>query len=404
MNFLHYLSYGSTDQLTARELTGLYDGLLIPGTVAAFQADGTRGFVLTLSAAKEKPYLIDSRFPLFQNLLPSVPKKSHASLARVFDDPGLISSSKVPEATDFSDARCRNLAQKWVDFNVGYTTVNVKHFSKYAKRLGEELEPKDSKLPKSILAPYFMCDGIDDPWWAVSKKLFEYSVESTKTTGHSLEAVRVIASKDVQHLDRLLNEVPESHVAVWVNNLNELDATIDDLATYGIALRRAADRKTATFALYGGYFSATLSKFGLVGGSHGIGYGEHRRWEELPNSGPPPARYYLPKVHRYVAVELAEYLWNHAPSLIGGSPLHSSSPIALEYHDLMKHSVSCRHDEIEFLSSVSHSQIVSSLRDDYLEFTSGLAAIGVPAALGSKFANVASHLTRWADALEMVGR
>jgi hypothetical protein len=70
MPFEHYLSYGSTDQLTARNLTDIYDGLLIPGTVAAFQAEGTRGFVLTLSAAKSKDYIIDPRFPLFQNRLP----------------------------------------------------------------------------------------------------------------------------------------------------------------------------------------------------------------------------------------------------------------------------------------------------------------------------------------------
>ena len=39
--FSHYLSYGAADQHTVRELRGFYDGLLVPGTVAAFQREGT---------------------------------------------------------------------------------------------------------------------------------------------------------------------------------------------------------------------------------------------------------------------------------------------------------------------------------------------------------------------------
>jgi hypothetical protein len=69
--FSHYVSYGATDQETIRELTGAIDGrwcVLVPATVAAFQQQGTGGFILTLSATAEAPnYVIDPRFPLFQH-------------------------------------------------------------------------------------------------------------------------------------------------------------------------------------------------------------------------------------------------------------------------------------------------------------------------------------------------
>ena len=65
--FSHLLSYGATDQKTVLELLGKYQGLIVPGTVAAFQRQGTGGFVLSLSAtADAPPYRIDPRFPLFQ--------------------------------------------------------------------------------------------------------------------------------------------------------------------------------------------------------------------------------------------------------------------------------------------------------------------------------------------------
>ncbi len=58
--FAHYLSYGATDQQTVRALTGSYSGLLVPGTVAAFQRDGTGKFVFALSATPDSPdYAID---------------------------------------------------------------------------------------------------------------------------------------------------------------------------------------------------------------------------------------------------------------------------------------------------------------------------------------------------------
>ena len=63
--FSHYLSYGASDQKTVVDLRDVYNGILVPGTVAAFQREGTGGFVLSLSAADSIPYVIDPRSPLF---------------------------------------------------------------------------------------------------------------------------------------------------------------------------------------------------------------------------------------------------------------------------------------------------------------------------------------------------
>ena len=133
--FAHYLAYGATDQQTFIELRESYDGVLVPGTIAAFQRQGTGGFVLSLSATPESPpYMIDPRFPLFQQGL-SKPKQSHVALAKLLGDPDLI-QRRDPSPDLFPDARLEELAKRWARFNTEYGLTSNEKFDKYAKRLG----------------------------------------------------------------------------------------------------------------------------------------------------------------------------------------------------------------------------------------------------------------------------
>ena len=313
--FAHYLSYGASDQQTARALTDQYDGLLVPGTVAAFQTAGTKGFVLTLSARQEGPstrYVIDPRFPLFQQGL-SKPKKSHQSLAELLGDPSLVDSSN-PSAEDFDDDRVEAIAESWVQFNTGYTELTAKQFDKYAQRLDEVVVPIDATLPEAILAPYFMADGTSDEFWDVSSRLWQATQSAAVGTG--LPVYRVIAAKEPHVLVDLLDAEPSGRVALWVDAIDEFQVDgvgMQRLTAYARAVRHGSAAGKQMFALYGGYFAVMLGSLGLSGASHGIGYGEQRAYIELPNSGPPPARYYLPIAHKYVSQDLAEYFESACP-------------------------------------------------------------------------------------------
>src|SRR5438876_8615571 len=76
----HFLAYGHADQDFFRGQTDLYDGLTIPGTVAAFYQQGAGGFVL----AQRKPYFIDPRTPVFQaKFSPGKLRSSHWALAEI---------------------------------------------------------------------------------------------------------------------------------------------------------------------------------------------------------------------------------------------------------------------------------------------------------------------------------
>lgn len=397
-SFSHYLAYGATDQQTLRELRQSYTGLLVPATIAAFQRQGTGGFVLTLSATAEAPpYVIDPRFPLFQQALVA-PKKSHAALAELLGDPGLIVTTGEPRAEAFSEDRIAAIARHWVAFNSGYGSKENAAFDKYAKRLGEDVRPEQAQSPEAILAPYFACDGPHDPWWGRSALFFERTCAVTEGT----LCLRVVCARHAEALEALLEDVdPPEQMIVWVSGLDEHNTTAHELITYRRAITRAAELGHEPFALYGGFFSVLLGSDGLRGAAHGVGFSEHRNWRELPQSGAPPARYYLRRAHRYVPQDLAQALYNVSADLTACPCPHCDGrpPVALNYHELIKHSVYCRAEEIDEWHGIEADTAADVLSDEYDAQTSQIRGAALPPRIRTRANGSIAHLPVWVEAL-----
>jgi hypothetical protein len=399
-SFDHYISFGATDQQTLRNLATSYDGITVPGTVAAFQKQGAGGFVLTLSASElSKPYFIDPRFPLFQQAL-LAPKKSHLALADAMGDPGLV-AQVPPQPSDFPRSRLEQIASAWASFNATFATTAISKFEKYAARLGEELDPVGAQAPTFVVAPYFVSDRVHDGWWRLTEQLWQLTRDAS-----DLDVVRVIAVKSTAALAEALETVPPGRYIVWVSGLNELDASISELRDYCLAISAASESTKEIAALYGGFFSILLGTVGLKGSSHGIGFGEFREWIELPQTGPPPARFYLPLVHRYISQESAERLRTVDPDVWGCAcqVCAGRTPLALEYHDLMQHSVMCRHLEAEIWPQRSLGNASQTLGEEVERARGSLTrANGRQLQTGIRLTNselaVSDHLSTWLQAL-----
>lgn len=395
--FSHWLSYGATDQQTITEMQGLYDGLLVPGTVAAFQHQGTGGFVLALSATVEgSPYVIDPRFPLFQQALPE-PKRSHSALADILGVPGLIRDDD-PRAEDFTGDIVKVVAERWLAFNETYQGSAGQKFDKYAQRLGQPLDIGDAHGPTHVLAPYLVASGVADPWWEVSKALFEATTEAS----NEVSVIRVVAATEANALGELLLDCPAEPLVIWVSGLNAIDSDASDLSAYLEAVKNSTAAGQTPFALYGGFFSVIAASVGLVGSAHGIGYGEYRAWPELPRSGPPPARYYLRQIHRYVSQEDAQRLWMADRELAACdcSQCSGRSPIELEYHDLMKHSVESRAAEIAEFNPLPLDQILVRLEAELEDFLDRLTGDNVGQLLWSRMGRGSRHMSQWILAIK----
>jgi hypothetical protein len=402
--FRHFISYGSTDQESLRDLVSSYDALIVPGTIAAFQSEGTKGFVLSLSARHGKPYAIDSRFPLFQNAL-ATPKKSHGMLADVFGDPGLIRGDRRPSSLDFPDARNRALAENWGRFNSLYDEVTTKAFDKYAARLGEDILPDKRELPDFVLPPYAMVEDSADGWAQVSRQMFEHSVDYLSAQSWPGGIRRVLAATSPELVSGLLDEIRDEDLFLWVSGLDEYRSTMSDLVAYGQVVMKATRQGNRPTALYGGFFSVLLSRYGLTGASHGVGFGDHRSWLELPSSGAPPARYYVARLHKYVPVDLAVLLWRQFPTLIVDSRLGdpSVSPGALTYHDLMKHSLRARALEIDDWSTRSAEAACRELDSALDAFRAAVDLFDGPQPFRKRAAELYQHLGLWSQAIRTLG-
>jgi hypothetical protein len=403
--FEHYLSYGSTDQQTVRDLAADFDGLVVPGTIAAFQAEGTKGFVLSLSARSSDPYMIDSRFPLFQNQLRS-PKKSHLMLADVLGAPELVHSNQLPTPSDFTDSLVETIAQRWIEFNVGFDDVKSKTFDKYAARLNEPVLPENRLGPSAILPPYTMVGDRNDGWAGVSHRLWEASVAHATSKGVSVPLRRVIAATSAAMWDEIAATVEHRDVIAWISDLEEFrPESVAELHAYGQAIQRASQRGQHVFALYGGFFSVLLARYGLIGSSHGIGFGEHRDYIELPTSGAPPARYYVPRLHKYVPVDIAQVLWLQFPQLVACEceECHESAPASLDYHALMRHSVRARSREIAEWAALPTVNAVGRLRRDFGDFQEAVSRLVAPSNVTKRADDMYRHLQMWAGILQDLG-
>lgn len=403
--FQHYLSYGSTDQQTVRELSDYFDGLIVPGTIAAFQAEGTKGFVLSLSARSNDPYVIDSRFPLFQNKL-IAPKKSHLMLADVMGAPELINRYAPPKPRDFDDRMIRTIAKSWIDFNVGFEDVQMKTFDKYAARLKEAVLPQNRQDPAYVLPPYTMVEEATDGWSEVSGRLWEASYEYAQSKGIVSKLRRVIAASSAAVWNDLASAVNDEAIVAWVSGLDEFKLNGEsELITYGHALQRCQSRGQKVFALYGGFLSVLMSRHGLSGSSHGIGFGEHRDWVELPTSGAPPARYYVPKLHRYIGVDVAETIWRQSPELIecDCEECGGRSPSALDYHGLMQHSVRARSAEIGKWLDMPTPMVIEELSKDAHHFRTAVSELSAPTRVIKRAEESFAHLYMWTRVMSALG-
>lgn len=403
--FEHYLSYGSTDQQTVRDLAADFDGLVVPGTIAAFQAEGTKGFVLSLSARSSDPYMIDSRFPLFQNQLRS-PKKSHLMLADVLGAPELVHSNRLPTPNDFTETLVDTIAQRWIEFNVGFDDVKSKTFDKYAARLNEPVLPENRQGPSAILPPYTMIGDLKDGWGGVSDRLWEASVAHATSRGISVPLRRVVAATSAAVWDQCAAAVMHRDVIAWISDLEEFrPESAAELRAYGQAIQNASQRGQRVFALYGGFFSVLLARYGLIGSSHGIGFGEHRDYIELPSSGAPLARYYVPRLHKYIPVDIAQILWLQFPTLVSCEcqECRDSAPASLDYHALMRHSVRARSREIAEWTNLPTAEAVDRLGRDFAEFQEAVSDLVAPQNVTKRAEDMYRHLKMWAAILRDLG-
>lgn len=356
----HSLSYSHSDQALLRDpdLDQCWDGLVVPGTLAAYYFDGTGGFVLTRGV----PYLLDPRTPLLQTIEVSrpEPKASHLKLAAIHD-PAVVETwpdDEIPLA-HWQDGRWPDVVARVLDFQETYSGAATAKLDKYAELLrlaGRAVDDSPPDDPLRLVPPYWAVEGTDDPWWILSRQAIELGLETRDRP--LLPILTVRQHVDVSAFADLIADLPDGcdDVFCWASNWNESEASGSDVDGWLAAVEAGAERGIEVRNLYGGALSVLLTARGLAGVNHGIGYSESRDSRRLGATGAPPTRYYMPALRQFFTVPNAQPAIDHMPAE-WSCPCTVCSVVRAEdgrpevgrlnTEALKRHFLLCRHAEFE---------------------------------------------------------
>jgi hypothetical protein len=161
--------------------------------------------------------------------------------------------------------------------------------------------------PAAVFAPYFYIEPADaDTWLTLNLRLAQETAERFGDTipVHAVLCVDAPFLNENAFLERLAAEVPATGVRgiwLWFSRLAEDDAPLSQLTAYR-GLIESLGSALEVFTLHGGFFSLALSRVGLRGISHGVGYGEQKDVMPVIGQSTPTVRYYAPPLRRKLGV------------------------------------------------------------------------------------------------------
>ena len=231
-------------------------------------------------------------------------KRSYRLLAQAFGDPfnSAVANSKALSVAELMDP---TIAQAMAAAVVSYQLTRV--------RLEFEQDPdfKDYAasipIPAAVFAPYFYCEpSAWDPWLTANLRLAEEAARiETPAPVHAVVSADAAALLDGAFVGRLTKELPKTGIKgvwLWFSRFFEEDAELPTLQAIKRLTQDLSEANIAVFNMHGGYFSLALSKHGMTGISHGVGYGEQKDVVPVLGQSVPTVRYYLPALHRRLGV------------------------------------------------------------------------------------------------------
>ncbi len=230
-------------------------------------------------------------------------KRSYRGLADTIGEPlkSAVANGKAIPPETFND---KALTKQFCKAVVDYQLARIQEI------LGEDSEFKEyaaeAPRPAIVFAPYFYVDPTAQEAWITTA----LTLATAATALAPERPVHAVLCADVDLLtnqpliDRLVKELPKTQVSgVWLWFSGFLEEQADGPCLN--ALKSLVERLSTSLEVYnmhGGYLSLALSKYGMRGISHGVGYGEQKGVLPVIGQATPTVRYYLPSVYKRFSV------------------------------------------------------------------------------------------------------
>jgi hypothetical protein len=230
-------------------------------------------------------------------------KRSFAALAQRFGQPlsdVVLRENRPVKPSDFTSPLIDALSRSVLD----YQATRMRSYGEsdpQLKELADHLIP-----PSFLFAPYFYVrfEGNRTGWRAwhdLNLALAEsFAGIESDMPRHSVLCIDAsILSARAELLEIANGYIGTGCQAcwLWISNFVEQFAGVDEIRNLVELCHRFRDAGIELYNLHGGFLSVLLSKHGMTGLSHGVGYGESK--DVIPVIGVivPTVNYHLPPVH-----------------------------------------------------------------------------------------------------------
>jgi len=306
----NFYRFGVPEKSAFKEETDTYYGVTVSAHMAVYYSTSMKEFLRTL----KKPFFVDPMTYVFARDPENIKiegrlRKSYRKLSECYGKTIEASAGRKPldpQSFTRNNAWNTEVIDEIVNAVLSCQKELLKpsHVSilKYAKILGEEVA-EEIEAPEFLVAPYFYAATCDDAWYAISLECARRAkILKGKFDLYPVICISKEILLDLKAIQKIKDDYKEfDGLVFWVssttNEENNDPRYLEGLKNF---VKVLAQLKKPLYSLYGGYFTALLSKYGLTGYSAGICYGENRQVDARTTGGGQPRRYYIPFSHTKV--------------------------------------------------------------------------------------------------------
>lgn len=307
-----------------------FDGMMVGANLLQISPGATASLLFKLNKSCKRPYYVDPMTYAFGQYFDQ-------ETGRVRDDLDWIKSdqkvagrkggterrfkSSYRKLADyfgepFSTALDRGRALTQADFSsdevVDAACQAVSRFQ--AERLREVFKEdpqtaayaNDFPSPVALFAPYFYVEPHRAKHWLdLNHRLALSATRQTREIPvHVVLCTHLNLLTDAGLSALVINNLLACRPAgvwLWFSRLDERNASQEQLTALRSWVEKLAN-DMPVFNMHGGYFSLALSKFGMAGTMHGVGYGEQKDVVPVIGQSTPTVQYYLRALHSKYSV------------------------------------------------------------------------------------------------------
>lgn len=376
------------DREVLKQLRDNFAGMVIPAHILAHSSDATRVAVDYI----ERSYFIDPMTYILTSdniecyITNNKEKdgiKFKMSIEKLTSDYGLLEfftnrDYKALQPDDFTPDFINSFCKKNYEFQTNKLNSQAESaYKKYSDILAE-VDPDDFKLvnhqPRFIIPPYFFSNKVDDQWHTINIQLAKKTLELCTKSQLVAPIILTTASNLTSGLIDAYDDFSE--IILWITDLDEAKSSTDaaqikKLTNLRKFIESASTRNKNVTNLYGSYYSAMLTKYGLTSFSNGIFYGEFKDYRKKVGGGAPPVRFYISALHSFYLIPVALAIFQNDPDLFDQEPEASKKMLGYAFENIstmslnhtlaQKHFLYAREQELNDIRSKTKEVVLNDL-------------------------------------------